>query len=202
MTSSPFRLALALTALLVLGAGTPACRGVAGDAGGAADGEAAEPPRDGAGMEPRIVTEHPQDSPGRPAGGEREAAAIEPEPAAAWVPQLTVADVAASIEFYRGLGFEVAARQGDERAELALDGARLVLVAAADGGGSDEADTASPNGGAAAADDAAAGDAAPADDAAPAATAPPVLRLVDATGADGGRTVSDPDGHRVAIPGG
>jgi catechol 2,3-dioxygenase-like lactoylglutathione lyase family enzyme len=194
MSSSPYRLPLALTALLVLGAVSPACRGDAGDAGGAADGETAELPRDGAGMEPRIVTEHPQDSPGRPAGGEREAAAIEPEPAAAWVPQLTVADVEASIEFYRGLGFEVAARQGDERAELALDGARLVLVAAADGGGSEEADTASPG-------DAAADDAAPADAAAPAAT-PPVLRLVDATGVEGGRTVRDPDGHRVAIPGG
>ena len=200
MISSPFRLALALTGLLLLGAGAPACRGDAGEAGGVAEGEAAELPGDGAGMEPRIVTEQPQDSPGRPADGER-GAAIEPEPAAAWVPQLTVADVAASIEFYRGLGFEVAARQGDERAELALDGARLVLVAAAASGGSDEADTASPNGGAAAGD-AAASDAAPADDAAPAATAPPVLRLVDATGAEGGRTVRDPDGHRVAIPGG
>lgn len=197
MSSSPFRLALVLTALLVLAAGATACRGDGGDAGGATDGEAAEPPRDGAGMEPRIVTEQPQDSPGRPAGGEREAAAIEPEPAAAWVPQLTVADVAASIEFYRGLGFEVAARQGDERAELALDGARLVLVAAADGEGSEEIDdSASPNG-------SAASDAASADnDAAPAAAAQPVLRLVDATGAEGGRTVRDPDGHRVAIPGG
>jgi catechol 2,3-dioxygenase-like lactoylglutathione lyase family enzyme len=190
--SRPF-LHLALTFVLILGTMTGACRG-GGDEAAGAEGDAS-----GDGMEPRIVTEHPQDSPGRPADGDRAATAIDAEPGAAWVPHLTAADLEASVDFYRGLGFEVGSRQEGERVELARDGVRLVLVAAPGGGGPDGAED---NGGdgteVAAGDDAAA----PGEAAAAPGPAPLVLHLVDDTGGAGGRTVRDPDGHRVAIPGG
>lgn len=213
MTISSRRcLDLALAVLLAMGT---ACDREAGDAGAAADGEAAELPADGEGMEPRIVTEHPADSPGRPAGAAgAAAAAIEAAPGAAWVPHLTAGDLEASLDFYRRLGFEVASRRGGERVELARDGVRLVLVAAPGGAGADGADPgdADPDAGdAAEAGARAAGAAAAADeDAAPAAASPVVLHLVDETvdetvdeaGGEGGRTVHDPDGHRVVLPGG
>jgi catechol 2,3-dioxygenase-like lactoylglutathione lyase family enzyme len=187
-SSSRLCLDLALAVLLVLGTGAAACGRDAGDAGGPGDGEAAELPADGEGMEPRIVTEHPVDSPGRPADADRAAVAIDAEPGAAWVPHLTAADLEASVDFYRQLGFEVASRRGDERAELARDGVRLVLVAAPAGAGAvDRAEAGTEAG----------------DDAAPAGAPAVVLHLVDEeAGGEGGRTVRDPDGHRVALPGG
>jgi catechol 2,3-dioxygenase-like lactoylglutathione lyase family enzyme len=187
----PF-LHLALTFGLILGTAVVACRGDGGDEAAGAAGDAS-----GDGMEPRIVTEHPQDSPGRPADGDRAATAIDAEPGAAWVPHLTAADLEASVDFYRGLGFEVGSRQEGERVELARDGVRLVLVAGPGTGGPDGAEDDGGDGTAGAGDAATPGEAAAAS-----GPAPLVLHLVDDTGRSGGRTVRDPDGHRVAIPGG
>lgn len=206
------RLDVALTALLMLATTVVGCGDDAAPQAAPAGGETTEPAvvgadLDGEGMVPRIVTEHPIDAPGRPADGDRPAVAIEAEPAAAWVPHLTAGDLEASLDFYRRLGFEVGSRRGDERVELARDGVRLVLVAApggagADGAGADGtgADGAEADG--TGADDAEAGAEAAADDAAAAGSAAIVLHLVDEAGGEGGRTIRDPDGHRVALPGG
>lgn len=194
MLSPRLRLDIALAALLALTATLAGCGGDDQDSQAApADGAAAEQSLDGDGMEPRIVTEHPIDAPGRPADGERAAVAIEAEPAAAWVPHLTAGDLEASVEFYRQLGFEVGSRRGDERVALARDGVRLVLVAAPGGAGED-------GGGEDGAEDGT--EPAAGDEAAPAGASAVVLHLVDEAAGEGGRTVRDPDGHRVALPGG
>lgn len=139
---------------------------------------------DGEGMEPRIVTEGPVDAPGRPERGEVAAVDLDAgEGEARWVPHLTVSDLAASVEFYRGLGF--AAADGEEAAggtELERDGVRLVLVAAEPEGapaGEEDAADEDPAGGTP-------------------AGAPAVLHLVgEAGGAP--REVRDPDGHLLVI---
>lgn len=165
-----------------------ACGGGAEEDGAPAT-ETAVAGDDGAGMEPRIVVEHPIDAPGRPAD---DAEAAAPLAAAAWVPHLTVADLEASTDFYRGLGFTVApAAAGEaapERVELVRDGARLVLVA---GGEETAAET---DGEGTAGEEAAAGDEAPAPQ-----PASPVLHLGGESEA-ASRTVRDPDGHRLALP--
>lgn len=196
----------ALVVLLAMGTGAVACRGETGDAGDAVAGEAADQPLDGEGMEPRIVTEHPEDAPGRPADTGRAAVAIDAAPGAAWVPHLTASDLEASVEFYRRHGFEVGTR-AEERVELARDGVRLVLVAAPGGGGEDGAPAEGGEDGGEevaedGAEDAAGEGAAPGDGAAAAKSSTVVLHLVDDAAGEGGRTVRDPDGHRVALPGG
>ena len=193
------RAAAALAVLLLL-AGAAALHGCGGDdEAPAADGggETAAAPAgdgDGDGMEPRIVTEGPIDAPGRPAGDGPEAAFFraEEEPAGAtWVPHLAAADLDATVDFYRGLGFTIAGDEGEgaaRRVELARDGARLVLrpaPASASGEARDEAaeETADVAG-------------------AETAPAPAVdLHLVLDEGGET-RTVRDPDGRRVTLPAG
>lgn len=198
MVLSPrLRLAVALTALLMLTTTVVGCGDDAGPQAEPAGGETTEPAGvgadlDGDGMAPRIVTEHPVDAPGRPADGDRAAVAIEAEPAAAWVPHLTAGDLEASLDFYRQLGFEVGSRRGDERVELARDGVRLVLVAAPGGAGADGAEAGTEAG----------TEAAASDDDAPAGAAAIVLHLVEEARGEAGRTVRDPDGHQVVVPDG
>jgi hypothetical protein len=158
--------------------------GIAGCRAATQDEASSTIPLDGEGMEPRIITEHPVDAPGRPAGdGTPPPSALEPA-TASWVPHLEVADLEESSDFYRDLGFSVTGREPDEgpasRLLLTRDGVRLVLVEARPPG--------DPTGG-------------PGDDEAAAPTDPAlVLHLVGPDGDDGRRTVADPDGHRLALP--
>lgn len=142
---------------------------------------------DGEGLEPRIVTEGPVDSPGRPEGRGEAAASVVLDDGGRWVPHLTVGDLEASVEFYRGLGFAAEAAGGDEaeRRELERDGVRLVLVAAEP--------AAAPAGEEGSVEEESAGEAA--------RRAPPVLHLVDEAGG-APREVRDPDGHLLVISGG
>ncbi|HEX2165507.1 MAG TPA: hypothetical protein VHM02_16315 [Thermoanaerobaculia bacterium] len=154
----------------------------------AAGTEAGGAALDGEWMEPRIVVEHPIDAPGRPRDGA--GVAVAPAaPAVAWVPHLTVSDLDAALDFYRGAGFSIASREGGDgaasRVELERDGARLVLVARAAEEGDEAGAAASTEGG----------------EPAPAEPAPPVLHLVEEGGGPSS-TVSDPDGHRLALPDG
>lgn len=150
-------------------------------------GDAADAPPDAAAMEPRIVTEGPVDAPGRPADDGADAAVLSPAAeaaAAAWVPHLPAADLEATSGFYEGLGFVVSADSGEgegRRVEMERDGARLVLVAAPPANAADDEDgAASP----------------------PADAAPPVELQLLAPGDDGPtRTLRDPDGRRVTVPG-
>lgn len=131
---------------------------------------------DGEGMEPRIVVEHPIDAPGRPAEGS--ILSVPPsEPAVAWVPHLPVADLETSLDFYQDLGFAVVSRQPDDgaptRIELDHEGAHLVLVGQPPNEEGEAADGGEP--------------------------ASTVLHLVAEPSAPT-RTVTDPDGHRLALP--
>jgi hypothetical protein len=157
-------MALAVGLVLVGGCGR-------GEEGAELEGEA---------LEPRIVTEGPVDAPGRPEGRGEVAAlelAEEEEEGARWVPELAVSDLAASAEFYRGLGFASAAEgEGADRVELERDGVRLVLVSAEPAAEGEGEAVETPR-------------------------AEPVLRLVE-DGGGGEREVRDPDGHRLVVPGG
>lgn len=163
------------------GAGSPRLRlGVALAVGlvlaGCGRGEEGAQAEDEA-LEPRIVTEGPVDAPGRPEG-RGEVAAVDfaaEEEGSRWVPELAVSDLAASVEFYGGLGFAAEEEDaGAGRVELERNGVRLVLVTAE----------------------------APAEGEGETAEAPrpgPLLRLVE-EGGGSEREVRDPDGHRLVVP--